>query len=236
MIELRDITKSYLLGKETIAVLKNINLIIEEGEFTAIMGPSGSGKSTLMNIIGCLDKPTSGDYFLDEENISEYQDADLARVRNQSIGFVFQQFQLLPRLTALRNVELPMIYSGIPKNERMARAEEALSKVGLSDRMDHLPNALSGGQKQRVAIARAIVNNPKLILADEPTGALDTKTSQSIMEQFLKLNEEGTTIVLVTHELEVAEYAKRTIIVRDGEIVAANIQKGGPNDEFNGKY
>jgi len=227
MIELRDITKSYSLGKELIAVLKQINLSIIEGEFTAIMGPSGSGKSTLMNIIGCLDKPTSGEYFLDGENISEYQDADLARVRNQSIGFVFQQFQLLPRLTALRNVELPMIYSGIPKNERMARAQEALIKVGLGDRMDHLPNALSGGQKQRVAIARAIVNNPKLILADEPTGALDTKTSQSIMEQFSELNEEGTTIVLVTHEVEVAEYAKRTIIVRDGEIVHADEPKRG---------
>lgn len=224
MIRLQDVTKSYSVGKETIDVLKSINLTIEEGEFTAIMGPSGSGKSTLMNIIGCLDKQTSGEYYLNGENISHYQDVELARVRNQSIGFVFQQFQLLPRLTALRNVELPMIYSGVGKKERLERAEQALEKVGLKDRMEHLPNALSGGQKQRVAIARAIVNNPKLILADEPTGALDTKTSMSIMEQFVQLNEEGTTIVLVTHEEEIALYTKRTILVRDGEIVSSEVR------------
>ncbi len=220
MIELKNITKSYSVGKERIDVLKSINLVIEDGEFTSIMGPSGSGKSTLMNIIGCLDKQTSGEYFLNGENISDYKDTDLARIRNQSIGFVFQQFQLLPRLNALRNVELPMIYSGLSKKERLERAEQALIKVGLGDRMEHLPNALSGGQKQRVAIARAIVNNPKLILADEPTGALDTRTSVSIMEEFSKLNEEGTTVVLVTHELEIAEYTNRKIMVRDGEIVA----------------
>jgi putative ABC transport system ATP-binding protein len=218
MIQLESIIKSYMVGKESINVLNNIDLTINEGEFVAIMGPSGSGKSTLMNIIGCLDKPTEGTYLLGGENVSNYKDTELARVRNQSIGFVFQQFHLLPRLTALRNVELPMIYGGISKDERKERAQEALRKVELDDRMDHLPNALSGGQKQRVAIARAIVNKPKLILADEPTGALDTKTSTAIMEQFRKLNEEGVTIVVVTHESEVAEYAGRTIFVRDGMI------------------
>ena len=219
MIQLDSITKTYLLGKESVNVLNKISLKIEQGEFVAIMGPSGSGKSTLMNMIGCLDKPTTGDYFLSGENVSHYNDNELARVRNQSIGFVFQQFHLLPRLSALKNVELPMIYAGVSKAERQSRAEEALKKVGLSDRMDHLPNALSGGQKQRVAIARAIVNKPKIILADEPTGALDSKTSISIMEQFRELNEdEGVTVIVVTHESEVAEYAKRTIFVRDGMI------------------
>ncbi|MEH7436479.1 ABC transporter ATP-binding protein [Neobacillus drentensis] len=218
MIRLENITRSFMLGKENVHVLNGISLTIESGEFVAIMGPSGSGKSTLMNIIGCLDKPTEGEYFLASENVSHYNDKELARVRNQSIGFVFQQFHLLPRLSALKNVELPMIYAGISKKERQARAEEALIKVGLSDRMNHLPNALSGGQKQRVAIARAIVNQPKLILADEPTGALDSKTSIDIMDQFSKLNEEGVTVVVVTHESEVAQYANRTIMVRDGLI------------------
>jgi putative ABC transport system ATP-binding protein len=218
MIRLENITRSFMLGKENVHVLNGISLTIESGEFVAIMGPSGSGKSTLMNIIGCLDKPTKGEYFLAGENVSHYNDKELARVRNQSIGFVFQQFHLLPRLSALKNVELPMIYAGISKKERQARAEEALIKVGLSDRMNHLPNALSGGQKQRVAIARAIVNQPKLILADEPTGALDSKTSIDIMDQFSKLNEEGVTVVVVTHESEVAQYANRTIMVRDGLI------------------
>ncbi|MEH6904674.1 ABC transporter ATP-binding protein [Neobacillus drentensis] len=220
MIRLESITRSYLLGKESVPVLNGIDLKIHEGEFAAIMGPSGSGKSTLMNIIGCLDKPTEGEYYLGGENVSHYNDKELARVRNQSIGFVFQQFHLLPRLSALKNVELPMIYAGISKKERQARAEEALIKVGLIDRMNHLPNALSGGQKQRVAIARAIVNTPKLILADEPTGALDSKTSKDIMEQFKELNEEGVTIIVVTHESEVAEYANRTIMVRDGRILS----------------
>jgi putative ABC transport system ATP-binding protein len=219
MIELEYITKTYLLGKESVNVLNKISLKIEQGEFVAIMGPSGSGKSTLMNMIGCLDKPTTGTYTLSGENVSHYSDNELARVRNQSIGFVFQQFHLLPRLSALKNVELPMIYAGISKSERQSRAEEALKKVGLADRMDHLPNALSGGQKQRVAIARAIVNKPKIILADEPTGALDSKTSIDIMEQFRELNEEeGVTVIVVTHESEVAAYAKRTIFVRDGMI------------------
>ncbi|MEH7367480.1 ABC transporter ATP-binding protein [Priestia megaterium] len=203
-------------------ILKDINIKIFDGEFLAIMGPSGSGKSTLMNIIGCLDRASSGLYLLNKQEISTYNDEDLAKVRNIHIGFVFQQFQLLPRLTAIENVELPMIYAGVSRKERRARAEDALRKVGLSERMKHLPNELSGGQKQRVAIARSIVNNPTLILADEPTGALDTKTSADIMEQFVRLNEAGTTIVVITHEPEVAEYASRTIVVRDGKILAPN--------------
>lgn len=227
MISLQGITKAYEVGKEKMEVLKNIHLSVKSGEFVAIMGPSGSGKSTLMNIIGCLDRPTKGKYFLDGMDVSELKDAELARVRNSSIGFVFQQFHLLPRLTALKNVELPMIYSGIGKKERRERAEEALRKMGLADRMDYLPNALSGGQRQRVAIARAIVNHPKLILADEPTGALDTKTSRSIMELFARLNKEGVTIVVVTHEPEVAKYAERIIMLRDGEIISGEDDKRG---------
>lgn len=219
MIELVDIEKSYTLGKETVPILKKINLTIEDGEFTSIMGPSGSGKSTLMNLIGCLDKPTAGSYFLNGQEISTYSDDALAQVRNTHIGFVFQQFQLLPRLDALENVMLPMIYAGVSKKERTARAEAALEKVGLKNRMHHLPNALSGGQKQRVAIARAIVNNPALILADEPTGALDTKTSVSIMEELMALHESGSTIVVITHESEVAAYTSRIVTVRDGLIV-----------------
>ena len=219
MIRLEKIVKSYTIGKEAIPVLKNIDLSVSKGEFVAIMGPSGSGKSTLMNIIGCLDRPTSGNYWLNGERVSEYDDTKMAKVRNRSIGFVFQQFQLLARLNALKNVELPMVYAGISKKEREKRAEEALEKVGRADRMTHLPNELSGGQKQRVAIARAIVNKPAIILADEPTGALDTKTGVSIMEQFRELNEEGTTLVIVTHEPEIAKYAQRTIFVRDGVIV-----------------
>lgn len=220
MIELTNIIKSYKVGHDTLDVLKNINLTIKHGEFVAIMGPSGSGKSTLMNVIGCLDNPTSGTYLLDQEDISAYKDEMLAKVRNLSIGFVFQQFQLLPRLTALKNVELPMVYAGLKKKEREERAQKVLEKVGLGDRMNHLPNELSGGQKQRVAIARSIVNDPKIILADEPTGALDSKTSTSIMEQFSQLNKEGTTVILVTHEQEVAEYANRIITVRDGIILS----------------
>lgn len=220
MIELTNIIKSYKVGHDTLDVLKNINLTIKHGEFVAIMGPSGSGKSTLMNVIGCLDNPTSGTYMLDQEDISAYKDEMLAKVRNLSIGFVFQQFQLLPRLTALKNVELPMVYAGLKKKEREERAQKVLEKVGLGDRMNHLPNELSGGQKQRVAIARSIVNDPKIILADEPTGALDSKTSTSIMEQFSQLNKEGTTVILVTHEQEVAEYANRIITVRDGIILS----------------
>ncbi|MFS8580486.1 MAG: ABC transporter ATP-binding protein [Novibacillus thermophilus] len=231
MIRLDNIVKSYTVGKEDVPVLKGVNVTVSKGEFVAIMGPSGSGKSTLMNIIGCLDRPTSGDYWLNGERVSEYDDAKLAKVRNRSIGFVFQQFQLLSRLDALKNVELPMVYAGISRKERRERAAEALEKVGLADRMSHLPNELSGGQKQRVAIARAIVNQPAIILADEPTGALDTKTSASIMEQFKQLNEEGTTLVVVTHEPEVAEYAERIIFVRDGVITSE--RDGAPEGEAN---
>ncbi|AEN91304.1 MULTISPECIES: ABC transporter ATP-binding protein [Priestia] len=220
MIELVNIHKSYHLGKEEVPILKDINLKIYDGEFVAIMGPSGSGKSTLMNIIGCLDRASSGSYLLNEQEISTYSDEELAKVRNIHIGFVFQQFQLLPRLTAVENVELPMVYAGVSRKERRARAEAALEKVGLSERMKHLPSELSGGQKQRVAIARSIVNNPTLILADEPTGALDTKTSADIMEQFSKLNADGTTVVVITHEPEVAEYTSRTVIVRDGKVLS----------------
>ena len=222
MIELIDIHKSYNFGREKVTILKDINMKIFDGEFVAIMGPSGSGKSTLMNIIGCLDRASSGLYLLNEQEISTYSDEQLAKVRNMHIGFVFQQFQLLPRLTAVENVELPMVYAGVSSKERRVRAEAALGKVGLSERMKHLPSELSGGQKQRVAIARSIVNNPTLILADEPTGALDTQTSEDIMEQFARLNKDGTTVVVITHEPEVAEYASRTIVVRDGKILTRN--------------
>ena len=222
MIRLTDITKSYPVAGEDLMVLDHINLNVEQGDFVAIMGPSGSGKSTLMNIIGCLDQPTSGEYELNGELVSNYDDKQLAQVRNKSIGFVFQQFHLLPRLTALQNVELPLIYAGVKKQERIKLAEEALAKVGLSDRMDHLPNELSGGQKQRVAIARAIVNEPDIILADEPTGALDSKTGKQIMELFTLLNKEGVTVIVVTHEAEIASYANRTVFVRDGKVTTAD--------------
>lgn len=216
---MQSVSKTYRLGLENVHVLKNISLFVNQGDFLAIMGPSGSGKSTLMNIIGCLDQPTSGTYQFEGIDITAYNDVELSKVRNQFIGLVFQQFQLLPRLTALKNVELPMIYAGFSKKERKEMALEALTKVGLANRVHHLPNELSGGQKQRVAIARALVNNPRVILADEPTGALDTKTSESIMELLTQLNREGTTILIVTHEQEVAAFTEKTIIVRDGEIV-----------------
>ncbi|WP_144483892.1 ABC transporter ATP-binding protein [Bacillus pumilus] len=231
MIQLSNVTKSYEVAQEAFDVLSDIDLVIEKGEYMSIMGPSGSGKSTLMNIIGCLDRPTTGQYHFQGRELSAAKDQDLAVIRNQFIGFVFQQFHLLPRLNARRNVELPMIYAGISQKERKERAEMALEKVGLADRMKHMPSELSGGQKQRVAIARAIVNKPQLILADEPTGALDSKTSFSIMEQFTKLNEEGTTIVLVTHEEEIAAYTNRTVVVRDGRLVEDRLTQGDAMNE-----
>lgn len=231
MIQLSNVTKSYEVAEETFDVLSDVDLVIGKGEYMSIMGPSGSGKSTLMNIIGCLDHPTSGQYHFQGMELSAANDQELAVIRNRSIGFVFQQFYLLPRLNARRNVELPMIYAGISQKERKERAEMALEKVGLADRMKHMPNELSGGQKQRVAIARAIVNEPKLILADEPTGALDSKTSGSIMEQFTKLNEEGTTVVLVTHEEEIAAYTNRIVVVRDGRLVQDRLIQGDAMNE-----
>ncbi len=223
MIQLSNVTKSYEVAEETFDVLSEVDLVIGKGEYMSIMGPSGSGKSTLMNIIGCLDHPTSGQYHFQGMELSAAKDQELAVIRNRSIGFVFQQFYLLPRLNARRNVELPMIYAGISQKERKERAEMALEKVGLADRMKHMPNELSG---QRVAIARAIVNEPELILADEPTGALDSKTSGSIMEQFTKLNEEGTTVVLVTHEEEIAAYTNRIVVVRDGRLAQDRLIQG----------
>lgn len=219
MIELKDITKSFQNGEETVEILHGINVTLNEGEFTSIMGPSGSGKSTLMNIIGCLDKPTAGIYSLAGQNISSMSETKLAHIRNEEIGFVFQNFMLLPRLTALQNVELPLIYAGVDKKERRKRALAALTKVGLAERSNHLPNELSGGQKQRVAVARAIVNNPKFILADEPTGALDTKTSKQIMDLFYELNKQGATTIIITHDREIGEAAARQIVIRDGNIV-----------------
>jgi putative ABC transport system ATP-binding protein len=218
MIELRNIEKDYLAGSETVKVLHDINLSIEKGDLTAIMGPSGSGKSTLMNIIGCLDRPASGEYYLNGEDIAQYSENELSFLRNQSIGFVFQQFMLLPRLTAFKNIELPMVYAGIGKKERENKVWEALERIDLKERYNHFPNELSGGQKQRVAIARALVNNPDLVLADEPTGALDTNTGSAIMSLFKELNSEGTTIVIITHEHEIARQCNRVINIRDGKI------------------
>src|SRR5699024_6300912 len=219
MIKLTNINKEYVNGKLKVSVLKNISLEIADGEFVAIMGPSGSGKSTLMNIIGFLDPPTSGIYELNGEEITNFKENQLAQLRNKNIGFVFQQFFLLPRQNALKNVATPLIYADMPRKEREAKAADMLAKVDLSDRAQHLSNELSGGQKQRVCIARALVNDPEIILADEPTGALDTKTGQQIMEVFQHLNEEGRTVIVITHEEEIAAYADRIIFIRDGEIV-----------------
>ncbi|VEF46549.1 putative ABC transporter ATP-binding protein [Bacillus freudenreichii] len=218
-MKLSEITKVYGNGALQVPVLHGIDLSVEDGEFIAIMGPSGSGKSTLMNIIGFLDYPTAGTFELNGENISSAKEKQLALLRNKHIGFVFQQFFLLPRLNALKNVEAPLIYAGVPKRERTERAVQMLEKVGLGDRMKHLPNQLSGGQKQRVAIARALVNNPTLILADEPTGALDSKTSAQIMELLVQLNQEGKTVIIVTHEEEIADYTDRIINLKDGKII-----------------
>ena len=218
IIHLDDIRKSYFMGKQELPVLKGISLDIRKNEYVALMGPSGSGKSTLMNIVGCLDSPTSGDYFLNGHQVSKMEDNDLAEVRNREIGFVFQQFNLLPRLTAVENVALPLIYSGISKKQRIEMAMHVLEQVDLADRSHHRPNEMSGGQCQRVAIARALVNNPSLVLADEPTGNLDTKTSYEIMNIFNRIQEAGNTIVLVTHEEDIAHYAKRIVRLRDGVI------------------
>ncbi|HEX9979332.1 MAG TPA: ABC transporter ATP-binding protein [Flavobacterium sp.] len=218
LIKITDIKRDFILGNEIVNVLKGIDLEINKGEYVALMGPSGSGKSTLMNLLGCLDTPTSGQYILNGKHVSLMHDDELAEIRNKEIGFVFQTFNLLPRTTALDNVALPMIYAGYSKSERKSRATEVLGQVNLSDRMDHQPNQLSGGQRQRVAIARALVNRPSIILADEPTGNLDSKTSVEIMNLFGDIHKNGNTVILVTHEEDIAAYAHRVIRLRDGII------------------
>jgi putative ABC transport system ATP-binding protein len=219
LIEARELVKTYVMGDQTVHALRGVSLDIAEGEFVAIMGASGSGKSTLMNILGCLDLPTSGEYRLAGESVEGLKPDDLASIRNRRIGFVFQQFNLLPRTSALENVELPMVYSGIKGDARREKARAALTRVGLGERMGHTPAELSGGQQQRVAIARALVNNPQLILADEPTGALDSQTSEDIMKLLTELNRQGMTVVLVTHEHDVAAWARRRMVFRDGQMV-----------------
>lgn len=218
VISLKNIIKEYKLGKEKLRVLHGIDLEVEAGEFVALMGPSGSGKSTLMNIIGCLDIPSAGDYILQDQNVSKLKDDDLAKVRNESIGFIFQNFNLMPKMTALENVELPLVYASVPKKERKRRAQEVLESVGLGDRMTHKPNELSGGQRQRVAVARSLINRPSLLLADEPTGNLDTTTSDEIMRLFHQLHEKGNTIIVVTHEEAIAQHAKRIVRLIDGRV------------------
>jgi putative ABC transport system ATP-binding protein len=220
IIEMKSIVKNYEMGEATVRALRGIDLDVEPGEFLSIVGPSGSGKSTLMNLIGCLDRPTSGDYFLEGQKVSELADDALARIRNKSIGFVFQTFNLLPRTNCLHNVELPLIYSNMSRSERQDRAAKMLARVGLGDRVYHNPNELSGGERQRVAIARALVNEPTIVLADEPTGNLDSKTGSGIMAIFTELNAEGKTIVLVTHERYIAEYSRRVITLKDGSVVS----------------
>ena len=218
LIETRDLWKTYVMGEEEIHALRGVSIEIERGEYVAIMGPSGSGKSTLMNLIGCLDTPSKGSYLLNAKEVASMNDDELARIRNEEIGFVFQTFNLLPRATALHNVELPLIYAGMPARDRQERAKQALEKVELMPRATHRPNELSGGQRQRVAIARALVNNPSILLADEPTGNLDSKTGNEIMALFERLHATGNTIVLVTHEADIAAYAHRTISIRDGQV------------------
>ncbi|MBM3781519.1 MAG: ABC transporter ATP-binding protein [Acidobacteria bacterium] len=218
LIETRNLWKTYVMGDEEIHALKGVSLSIERGEYVAIMGPSGSGKSTLMNLIGCLDTPSQGTYLLNNKEVSTMKDDELARIRNEEIGFVFQTFNLLPRATALHNVELPLVYAGMSKKARLEQAESALKRVELSHRMGHRPNELSGGQRQRVAIARALVNNPSILLADEPTGNLDSKTGVEIMALFARLHAGGNTIIVVTHEADIAAYAHRVISIRDGQV------------------
>ncbi len=218
LISVRDIKKTYVMGKTVVHALRSITLDIQANEYVALMGPSGSGKSTLMNILGCLDTPTAGTYLLKGKDVSRLDDDELAHIRNKEIGFVFQTFNLLPRLTALENVALPLVYAGVSRSEREARAIEVLEAVGLVDRMTHKPNELSGGQRQRVAVARALVNKPSIILADEPTGNLDTKTSVEIMQLFDEIHQQGNTVILVTHEPDIAEHAKRVVYLRDGLI------------------
>jgi putative ABC transport system ATP-binding protein len=218
LIETRDLWKTYVMGSEEIHALRGVSIEIERGEYVAIMGPSGSGKSTLMNLIGCLDTPSKGTYLLNEKEVSRMDDDELARIRNEEIGFVFQTFNLLPRATALHNVELPLVYAGIGSADRTERAKAALDKVELESRMHHRPNELSGGQRQRVAIARALVNNPSILLADEPTGNLDSKTGVEIMALFERLHEAGNTIIVVTHEADIAAHARRAIHIRDGMV------------------
>ena len=224
VIDINHLSKIYIMGEQRLHALRDITLSINRNEYVALMGPSGSGKSTLMNVLGCLDTPTGGEYFLNKTNVSQMSDNELAIVRNKEIGFVFQTFNLLPRISSLDNVAIPLIYAGLSKKERIAKAKQAMEMVGLGDRMDHKPNELSGGQRQRVAIARAIVNDPAIILADEPTGNLDTKTSLEIMAIFEKIHNAGNTIILVTHEPDIAEYAHRIVRLRDGLI---------ENDEIN---
>ena len=218
LIETRDLWKTYVMGEEEIHALRGVSIEIDRGEYVAIMGPSGSGKSTLMNLIGCLDTPSKGSYLLNEKEVEAMNDDELARIRNEEIGFVFQTFNLLPRATALHNVELPLVYAGVSSRIRQERARQALEKVELTSRASHRPNELSGGQRQRVAIARALVNNPSILLADEPTGNLDSKTGMEIMGVFERLHESGNTIILVTHEADVAAHAHRVISIRDGQV------------------
>lgn len=218
LIEIKKLQKNYVMGEIEVPALKSINLTIRKNEYVAIMGPSGSGKSTLMNILGCLDTPSSGAYLFNQVDVSSLGDDELSAMRNREIGFIFQSFNLLPRMSSLHNVELPLMYAGVPKQERRDRAVSALERVGLAQRMEHKPVELSGGQRQRVAIARALVSNPGILLADEPTGALDSKTGEEIMELFDELHAEGNTIILITHEKEIAEYAHRTIFLKDGLI------------------
>lgn len=218
ILKMEHITKTYFMGDEDHVVLNNINLTVHRGDFVAILGPSGSGKSTLMNMIGCLDSPTSGDYTLSNQKVDELNESQLAVIRNQEVGFVFQQFQLLPRLSAIQNVELPLIYARVSEKVRKQRARDMLVRVGLGDKLHHRPNQLSGGQQQRVAIARAMVTEPTILLADEPTGALDQKTGQQIMELFHELHEEGKTIIMITHDIEIAKNASRIVHILDGNL------------------